>query len=148
MFESFSVEAHWIWMILAAVLGTAEIVIPGVFLIWIGLAALLTGMLTMLTGISEPTQFAVFAALAIAAVYAGRRWFALNPIESSDPMLNDRAARLVGEVVTVVEAIEAGSGRVRVGDGVWNATGPDVPAGTKMRVTGAADGRLTVEPRE
>src|SRR5262245_39198799 len=101
MLDTLPLEAHWVWMILAAVLGTAEIIMPGFFLIWIGLAALLTGVITLLTGIGEPAQFAVFAVLAIAAVYAGRRWFALNPIETSDPLLNDRAARLIGTIVTV-----------------------------------------------
>lgn len=146
MFDNLPLEAHWVWMILAAILGTAEILLPGFFLIWIGLAALLTGVITLITGISEPAQFAVFAALSIAAVYAGRRWFALNPIGTSDPMLNDRTARLVGETVTVVEAIEGGTGRVRVADGVWTASGADAAVGTRLRVTGAANGRLTVEP--
>lgn len=145
MFEELPLEAHWIWMILAAILGVAEMILPGFFLIWLGLAALVTGILTLLIGINEPAQFAIFAVLAIAAVYAGRRWFALNPIESSDPKLNDRVGRLIGEVVTVAEAIEAGSGRVRVGDGIWNATGPDCPAGTHVRIIGARDGRLIVE---
>lgn len=146
MLDQFSLEAHWIWMILAAILGTAEIIMPGFFLIWIGLAALVTGIITLLTGISEPAQFAVFATLAIAAVYAGRRWFALNPIESSDPLLNDRAARLVGETVTVVEAIDGGTGRVRVGDGVWPAKGADAAVGTRLRVSGMDNGVLRVDP--
>lgn len=146
MLDVLPLEAHWIWMILAAILGTAEILLPGFFLIWIGLAALLTGVITLLTGIGEPAQFAVFATLAIAAVYAGRRWFALNPIETSDPLLNDRTARLIGEIVTVVEAIDSGTGRVRVADGVWTAIGADAAVGTRLRVTGAANGRLTVEP--
>ncbi|RJF91403.1 NfeD family protein [Sphingomonas cavernae] len=146
MLDVLPLEAHWIWMILAAILGTAEILLPGFFLIWIGLAALLTGVITLLTGIGEPAQFAVFATLSVAAVYAGRRWFALNPIETSDPLLNDRTARLIGETVTVVEAIEGGTGRVRVADGVWTATGADAPVGTRLRVKGATNGRLIVEP--
>lgn len=148
MIEMFPIEAHWVWLILAAVLGTAEIILPGFFLIWIGLAALVTGLVTMLTGIGEPAQFVIFAVLSIAAVVAGKRWFALNPIETSDPHLNDRTARLIGEVVTVVEAIEGGTGRVRVGDGVWSAMGANAPVGTRLRVTGAVSGRLTVEPLE
>ena len=140
------IEPHWAWLILAGVLGIAEIVMPGIFLVWIGLAALVTGLLTLLLGIAEPLQFALFAMLAIAAVFAGRRWFALNPIESSDPLLNDRAARLVGETVMVVEAIDGGEGRVRVGDGVWPAKGADAPVGTRLRVTGIDRGLLKVEP--
>ena len=146
MINLFSLEAHWIWLILAALLGTAEIIMPGFFLIWIGMAALVTGLVTLALGIPEPLQFSLFAMLAVAAVFAGRRWFARNPIESSDPLLNDRAARLVGETVTVVEAIEGGEGRVRVGDGVWPAKGADAPLGTRLRVTGIDRGLLKVEP--
>jgi len=140
------VDPHWAWLILAGVLGIAEILVPGIFLIWIGMAALVTGLVTLALGIPEPLQFSLFAMLAVAAVFAGRRWFARNPIESSDPLLNDRAARLVGETVTVVEAIEGGEGRVRVGDGVWPAKGADAPLGTRLRVTGIDRGLLKVEP--
>ena len=55
----------------------------------------------------------------------GRRHYERNPVPSSDPLLNDRTARLIGQKVTVVEAIENGEGRVRVGDSVWAARGPD-----------------------
>lgn len=147
MFDSLALEAHWIWLILAAILGIAEIILPGFFLIWLALAALITGLITMVTGVGEPAQFAIFALLAILAVFAGRRWFALNPIETSDPLLNDRGARLIGEIVTVVEAIEGGkNGRVRVADGVWSAKGSDAPVGTRVRVSGIQNGVLVVEP--
>ncbi|KEY97856.1 membrane protein, partial [Sphingomonas sp. BHC-A] len=69
-----------------------------------------------------------------------------NPVDSQDPLLNDRAARLVGEVVTVVEPIDNGRGRVKVGDGVWSCRGPDAPVGARVRVTGAEGSVLTVEP--
>jgi inner membrane protein len=146
MLDIFPLEPHWVWLILAAVLGTAEIIMPGFFLIWIGLAAMLTGLATLLLGFNEPAQFALFAILAVAAVFAGRRWFALNPIESADPLLNDRGARLVGEIVTVVEPFESGIGRVRVGDGVWSAKGGDFGLGTRLRVAGIDKGVLLVEP--
>jgi membrane protein implicated in regulation of membrane protease activity len=144
----FGVElaAHWWWLILALVLGIAEMIIPGVFLIWLGAAALLTGVGTLAFGLPDTVQFAVFAAAAIVAVYVGRRWFRANPIESSDPLLNDRAARLVGETVLVVEPIMAGQGRVKVRDGVWNARGPDLPSGAHVRVVRVEGSFLVVEP--
>jgi membrane protein implicated in regulation of membrane protease activity len=146
MMDVFPLEPQWVWLILAAVLGTAEIILPGFFLLWIGGAAFVTGIATLIFGFDEPAQFASFAVLAIAAVFAGRRWFALNPIESADPLLNDRAGRLVGEIVTVVEAFESGIGRVRVGDGVWSAKGGDFTLGTRLRVAGVDNGVLLVEP--
>lgn len=139
-------EPHWLWLIVATILAIAEILVPGVFLIWLAAAAAVTGFATMLFGIGPPFQFVLFALLAIASVYWGRRWYDSNPVESSDPLLNDRAARLLGQTVVVVEDIRHGRGRVRVGDGVWDARGADADAGTTVRVTGAQGTCLTVEP--
>mgnify|MGYP001418022760 CR=1 FL=1 len=100
-------DAHWFWLIVGGLLGIAEILIPGFFLIWLSVAAIVTGIVAFVLPISMTAQVALFAVLAVATVYAGRRWFALNPIESTDPNLNDRGARLIGELVLVVEAIEA-----------------------------------------
>ena len=140
------VEPHWVWLIGAAALGIAELLVPGIFLIWLAAAAALTGFSALLFGLPLAFQFAQFALLAILAVYIGKRWYADNPVDSSDPLLNDRAARLVGKTVLVVGAIEHGSGRVQVGDSVWNARGPDAEAGARVRVTGADGTCLRVEP--
>jgi membrane protein implicated in regulation of membrane protease activity len=137
---------HWWWLILGVILSIAEIILPGVFLIWLGAAAVLTGLLTLVLPLPGAAQFAIFAGAAIVAVYSGRRWLRANPIESSDPMLNDRAARFIGETVLVVEAIEGGQGRVKVRDGVWNAEGPDTERGARVRVVGVNGSRLVVEP--
>jgi membrane protein implicated in regulation of membrane protease activity len=83
--------------------------------------------------------------LAIVAVFAGKRYLRSNPIEGADPKMNDRGARLVGEVVVVTHAIDSGSGRVKQGDGEWLARGPDAEPGTKMRVSGHDGVVLLVE---
>lgn len=140
------IDLHWVWLIAAALLGIAEILVPGVFLIWLAAAAAITGFVTLIFGVPVAFQFALFALLAIGAVYLGQRWYANNPVESSDPMLNDRVARLRGETLIVVGAIENGRGRVRVGDSVWTCRGPDCAEGTRVRVTGADGTCLTVEP--
>jgi inner membrane protein len=136
---------HWFWLSLGVVLAAAEIVAPGFFLIWLAVAAIMTGLLAWVIPIPAALQVGLFAVIAVAAVYAGRRWFKMNPIESDDPNLNDRGARLIGELVTVVEAIDGGQGRVKVGDGVWSARGPDTPVGTRVRVTGSNGSTLMVE---
>jgi membrane protein implicated in regulation of membrane protease activity len=139
-------EPHWLWLLAAAALGIAELIVPGVFLIWIAAAAACTGLLTLLFGIAVPFQFTSFALLSIACVLAGRRWYAAYPVETEDPLLNDRAARLIGRTVTVVAPIEHGEGRVKVGDSVWNCRGPDSDVGTHVRITGAQGTCLVVEP--
>lgn len=138
-------DDHWGWLIFAALLGIGEVLIPGIFLIWVALAAAVTGLVALAVPVSVPVQLLLFALLCLASVWGGRRWYTANPVDSQDPMLNDRTARLVGEVVMVVEAIEAGRGRVKVGDSVWSCRGPDTPAGTRVRVVGADASILRVE---
>ncbi|MBH1999286.1 MAG: NfeD family protein, partial [Sphingomonadaceae bacterium] len=118
-------QDHWGWLVFAALLGIAEVMIPGVFLIWIAIAAAITGLVALALPIALPAQLLLFAALSIAAVWGGRRWYVDNPVASTDPLLNDRTARLIGQSVTVVEAISGGEGRVKVGDSVWTARGED-----------------------
>jgi membrane protein implicated in regulation of membrane protease activity len=79
------------------------------------------------------------------AVMLGRRFYANRAADSSDPLLNDRAGRLVGKVVTVVSEVDEHNGRVRVGDSEWNARGGPAAAGTRVRITGIDGNCLTVE---
>ena len=139
-------DAYWYWMIVAVILGAAELLLPGVFLIWIAAAAAITGLITLAGEPPLALQFSIFAALALIATWAGRRWYVANPVLSSDPLLNDRAARLVGETVELTQAIVNGQGRAKVGDSEWNVRGPDSPAGACMRVIGIEDGALRVRP--
>jgi membrane protein implicated in regulation of membrane protease activity len=141
-------EPHWAWLILAIVLGIAEMVVPGVFLIWLAAAAALTGVAALLFGIPLAFQVALFGLFSLGSVYFGRRWYSGHPVESSDPLLNDRASRMIGETVIVVAAIEHGRGRVAVGDSVWPARGPDAAEGARVRVVGADGTCLRVEPLE
>lgn len=135
------------WLILAAALALTELLVPGIFLVFVAAGAALTGVVTLaIPDFATLFQVAVFIVATCAAVAFGRRWYAKSNVPTADPLLNDRVARLVGEVVTVVEPIEAGRGRVRVGDGEWLAHGPDAPAGARVRIVGGTGGSLSVEP--
>lgn len=137
---------YWGWFILALALGALEIAAPGAFMIWLAAAALATGLMTLVYGLGWELQLLAFACLAIASVLAGRAFLRERPIRSADPALNRRADRLLGEVVTVSEAIHDGCGRVQVGDSPWPAAGPDMPAGARARIVGVDGNRLHVEP--
>lgn len=139
-------DPHWVWLSLGVLLAAAEIVAPGFFLIWLGAAAIVTGVVAWIVPISVPLQLGIFAILSFIALYSARRWLKANPIASADPHLNQRAGRLVGEVLTVTRAIEDGRGRAKVGDGEWPVHGPDAAEGTKVRVVSAEGGVLVVEP--
>lgn len=136
---------HWLWLALGLILAIGEMVIPGVFLIWLAGAALVTGLVAWAVPIGVPLQVVLFAVLAIASVFAGRNWLARNPVESADPLMNDRGARAIGEVVTVTEVLGPGTGRVKLGDSEWLAHGPDAEPGTRMRVAGHDGATLIVE---
>lgn len=140
-----NMEPHWAWLSLGVLLAAAEIVAPGFFLIWVGAAAIVTGVVAWVVPLSVPLQLGIFAVLAFIALYSARRWLKANPIVSSDPLLNQRGGRLVGEVLTLVTAIENGRGRAKVGDGEWPVRGPDAAEGTKVRVVSADGGVLVVE---
>ena len=137
---------HWFWLSLGVLLAAAEIVVPGFFLIWLALAAVATGLIAWILPISFALQMGMFAILSVITVYVARRWLVRNPILSDDPLLNDRGGRMVGETVTVVEAIVSGEGRVKVGDSVWSAKGVDAATGSRVRVTAVTGTILTVEP--
>jgi len=140
-----TISTHWFWLSLGLLLGVAELVAPGFFLMWLGLAALIVGGLDYFLPITVAYQVAMFAILSVLTVFAGKKFLQKNPIETEDAQLNDRGARLTGEIVTVVEAITNGNGRVKVGDSVWSARGVDAAIGSRVRVTGADGAVLLVE---
>jgi len=138
-------DPGWLWLIGGVLLLIMEVIAPGFFLVFIGAAAIATGLFTVLFGLGTVPQLALFALYALLAVLVGRRFYANRHSDSTDPLLNDRAARLVGKVVTVVAAIDDHGGRVRVGDGEWSARGGPAEPGERVRITGVEGNCLTVE---
>ena len=135
------------WLIAALVLGIAELAAPGIFLVFLAIAAAVTGAITFaLPDLPIAAQIAAFAVWSTVAVLIGRRWYRDYPVAGDDPLLNDRAARLVGQVVVVETALVGGHGRVLIGDGSWPARGDDTVAGTRVKITAVVDGAVVVEP--
>jgi membrane protein implicated in regulation of membrane protease activity len=139
------IDPGWAWLIGGVVLLIAEVIAPGFFLIFIGAAAMATGLFALLFGLGIAPQLALFALYALIAVMAGRRFYANRGSDSADPLLNDRAGRLVGKVVTVVAAVDEHNGRVRVGDSEWSARGGPAAVGERVRITGVDGNCLTVD---
>ena len=139
------IDAGWLWMIGGVLLLIAEIIAPGVFLVWIGVAALATGLFALLFDIGAAGQFGLFAIYSLLALMVGRRFYATRTVVAADPLLNDPAARLIGRRVLVVQAIDDGSGRVRVGDSEWSARGGPAEPGERVRITGVEGNCLIVE---
>jgi membrane protein implicated in regulation of membrane protease activity len=138
----------WSWMALGLILLGAEILVPGFFLIWIGIAAIGVGALSLalwdFAYWTWQVQVLFFLALALAAAFVGRSLMGGKAI-SDQPLLNRRSDQLVGMTATLQEAIVNGRGRIRINDTTWRVTGPDLEAGTRVRVARAEGAELVVE---
>lgn len=138
----------WSWWVAGLVLLAAEMIVPGFFLVWIGLAALIVGALSLLLGqrlLGLGVAGNPFALLAVATTFAGRR-LTLRNATTDEPFLNQRGASLVGRTATLHEPIREGRGRIRLDDTLWQVMGPDLPVGTQVKVVSSNGRDLTVEP--
>lgn len=136
-----------LWLAGALVLAILEVLAPGFFMIFLAVGAAITGFAALIApGLHLIVQALLFALFSGGAIALGRRWYHRSPSTAGVPGMNDRTAGLIGRTVEVCEAIVGGEGRVKVGDGAWSASGPDTPAGARVRITGAAGSVLLVEP--
>ncbi|AZO11654.1 MULTISPECIES: NfeD family protein [unclassified Mesorhizobium] len=141
----------WNWMVLGFVLLVLEIVAPGVFMLWIGIAALIIGAASLLVWEAAfwtwQLQVLAFLVLSLVSAFIGKKVVSDRNANADQPLLNRRGAQMVGRTATLAEPIKNGRGRIRLGDTLWRVSGPDLPVGTQVRVTGAADTdlELTVE---
>jgi membrane protein implicated in regulation of membrane protease activity len=136
----------WLWLVVAAVLFATEMMVPGFFLVWLGFAATIVGVTLFFVPLSHQWQILEFCAASGLSVGAGWLfWGAGKTGDTDKPLLNLRGQQLVGQTFEVAEPIRLGRGRVQVGDSLWNARGPDLPAGAKVRVTGIDGTDLLVE---
>jgi len=140
-----SIASGWWWLIGGLLLLMAELLAPGVFLLFIGAAAMITGLFVLLFGLGLAPALALFALYTALAVLVGRRVYGNRAVNSPDPLLNDRSGRLVGRTVTAVTAIDAGGGRVRVGDSEWPARGGPAPVGAQVVIRAVEGNCLMVE---
>jgi membrane protein implicated in regulation of membrane protease activity len=136
----------WNWFIAGLVLLCLEIIAPGAFMMWLGLAALLVGVISLMIDWPWQAQLVAFAVFAIASIPLWRRFIRGNQQAVDQPFLNRRNDAMVGRVFTLETPIVDGVGTVRVGDTVWRVNGPDTPAGSRVTVTRADAAMLFVAP--
>ncbi|MGB2932267.1 MAG: NfeD family protein [Methyloceanibacter sp.] len=144
--EVFADLGPWNWLILAAVLFVLEVMAPGIFLMWFGLAAAITGLLAFGLDISWQWQIVWFCLLSLAAVLIALKYLRKHPLESERPLLNERAVQHIGQNFDLIEPIVNGRGSVKIGDSIWRVEGPELPNGARVRVTGADGTVLKVVP--
>ena len=133
-------QSALIWLVGGLLLLLAEMLAPGVFMMWLGLAALGTGLIVLLLDPGLALQVIAFAIFTTASIYTGLRLRrppgprVVNTAESG--LLNRPARVLPGDDL-----------RVRVGDSDWPARlahgTPQPTPGTTLRVV-AVDGTTVV----
>ncbi len=139
----------WNWFIVGAVLLALEVLVPGTFMLWLGLSAITVGLISLAVVWSWQAQVIAFSVLSIGSIVV---WRWLTPKGSDEaapqPFLNRRSESFVGRVFTLEKPIVDGNGAVRIGDTIWMVRGPDTPAGARVKVTAAEGGTLVVAPAE
>jgi len=135
--EWFDHIVFWHWWILAGLLLILELTSPVFFFLWLGFAAAAVGFLLLVfPSIPVEAQLVLFGILCVVAVLAWRRYREIHPPESDQPLLNQRGQQYKDRVFTLDEAIVNGVGKVEVDDSTWRVKGPDLPVGTRVKVTG------------
>ena len=136
------------WAAFALVLIAADALAPGAFMLWLGFAAAAVFLIVLLSPLEIPllVQVGAFVVLSFVSIQVYRKWFRSRERQSDQPALNRRTAALVGRVVTLERAIVDGRGRVQIADAYWDVSGPELPAGSQVRITGGDAMTLQVEP--
>ncbi|AAF82997.1 membrane protein [Xylella fastidiosa 32] len=135
------------WAAAALLLLAAETLIPGAFMLWMGIAAtaVFVGVL-LLPDTSLLLQMFAFVVLSFVSIYLYRTWFRRVDHDSDHPLLNRRADQLVGRVIILDHAIVDGNARIKIDDTFWDITGPDLPIGTQIRIVALDGATLKVHP--
>ena len=138
---------YWHWLILGVVLMIAETLLPGSFLIWLGVGAVVAGLtLLAIPGLAWQAQVVIFALVAVAAIMSWRRYRIANPEVTTHPNLNRRGESYRGRHFTLDSPIVDGVGRIHVDDTLWRVEGTDLPVGTRVMVVDVAGTTLRVAP--
>lgn len=139
-----SANVPWSWIVAGLVLLALELVVPGGFLVWMGIAGILTGLITLVQPLSWPLQWLIFGALSLVSILV---WMSISKRRRADegPQLNQRTQRFIGHEAVLDSPIVDGFGRLALGDTIWRIAGPDLPIGQRVRIVGAEGAVLRVE---
>ena len=133
------------WACLSLALISAEVMAPGVFLLWLGIAAAVVfGVVLLVPGIPVLWQALGFIVLSFASIAVYRKHFRQDSERNDQPLLNRRAEHFIGKNFVLESAIVNGSGRLKIGDAFWTVAGEDLPVGTRVRVVQSDGMVLTV----
>lgn len=134
----------WSWFVLGLILLGLEILAPGTIFLWFGLSAIVVGVVSLVFDFAWQIDVALFLVLSLTSLLIGRRMMQRLASEKGDPGLNQRGSRYIGREFTLATPLSEGAGNLSIDDTIWRITGPDLPAGTKVRVESIDGVRLVV----
>lgn len=131
----------WQWMSLGLAFLAFELMFPGLFMLWFGLSGLLTAILVYLLGFSGTASIVIFLIFSIAISVFSYKYFnrkAKFYVENVGKMV-------IGKVIVLEEPIVKGQAHAKIFDAQWTITGPDCPAGSKVKVVEVSSHHLVVD---
>lgn len=135
----------WSWIIAGLLLLGLELVVSGFFLVWLGIAGILTGLITFAQPLPWAWQWLIFGALSLISILVWTSFSRRRRASSGEPELNRRTDRYIGHEAVLDRPIVDGYGRLALGDTIWRIAGPDLPVGQRIRIVGADGAVLRVE---
>lgn len=138
----------WAWIVAGLVLLALELAVPGGFLLWMGIAGIFTGLIAFIQPLDWPWLWLIFGVVSLVTISLWVKFFRHRPDASDRPLLNRRTAQLLGREGVLDQPIAQGVGRLALGDTIWRVSGPDLPAGRRVRVVGNDGAVLRVEAVE
>ena len=136
----------WHWWIAAIVFVVIETFAPGAIFLWMGVDAGIVGLILLIfADLGWEYQFLIFALFTVVTAVGWRAYLRRHPTAKDRPTLNRRGEQYVGRTFTLEDAIVNGQGKITVDDSTWKIEGDDLPAGTKIQVTGVEGTVFKVE---
>lgn len=140
---------YWHWVVFGLLMITLEVMAPGAFFLWVGIAAfILGGTVFLLPFTSLTVQLILFGILALLSTIVGRRVMRIVTSTAAPSLLNRRGQQFVGQVIALDAPIVNGQAHITVGDSKWRVKGPDLPAGTVVKVVDVDGNVLIVVEKE
>jgi len=136
----FDIGVTWQWLIAGLALMALEIMLPGVFLLWFGIAAIITSVVAFFAPDAVTWQVAVFAVCSVVSIFIFSKYVKKASTDDGNGNLNRRAERYIGK------KCEYRDGKVQIADGWWLASSDDeLKDGDKVEVVGVDGSVLKVK---
>ncbi len=149
LIETLQAHSQWTWIAGGVLLIALEALLPGAVVVWFGVAAILTGLLVAVADPGLNVQVLFFSIVSVASIVAFKFWQRKHPpaVPASDSgqALNQPGSEFIGRTLVLATNLRNGVGRVKAADTSWRCTGPDLDAGTAVKVVGLQSGTLRVE---